>query len=122
MIPAFFLSMLILFPFFASAQSLGGGGGGDRPRPISAAHGVLPQCLEGHVQVFHEQRLNAERPQPVLRTCTNGRYYPRAATTRPTTCKNGHIQMFHEARENDGSERVWKMCRAGRYLEITENP
>src|SRR5688572_7044400 len=74
------------------AQSSGGGGGADRPSPrfISFSH----ICKDGEQAMFTEARAN-DRTVQVLRTCENGRYYPKAAPVI-LRCRDGQRVKMHD--------------------------
>lgn len=74
-------------------------------------------CREGSRQIFTEHDSTNDRSYQVVRTCTNGRWYPKAPPVTPIQCKEGRTQIFWENSSNsDHQVQVIKVCRSGKWI------
>jgi len=72
-------------------------------------------CVDGQTQIFTEARGN-DRFVNVLRTCVNGRYYPKSVT-KGAACKEGTVAFWSVAREGlDRYDTVKFVCVNGKYI------
>lgn len=96
----------------AKAQSLGGGGGGSRPTMMFAASPM--ECVEGSRERFQIGDVSG-RWTTVLRTCENGRFFPKQETT-PLRCKDGKIEMMTwEDPQTRRREVIPVVCLNGKF-------
>lgn len=75
------------------------------------------RCKEGSRAIFTEHDQVNDRSYQVVRTCTNGRWYPKAPPVTPIKCKEGKQQVFWENDStNDRQVMVIKVCRSGKWI------
>lgn len=81
------------------------------------------KCKEGSRQAFTvNDRIN-DRHYTEIRTCTNGRWYPKAPAPRIIKCKDGRrfsgVEYLHD---RNGYFNVTRECKNGKYLIIRATP
>lgn len=75
-------------------------------------------CKEGSTAYFQEPTSNGRWVQ-VLRTCHDGRFYPKTEVA-PLTCKEGSTAYFQEALPNGDWTQVLRTCHNGRFYPKSE--
>ncbi|HRO66527.1 MAG TPA: hypothetical protein PL182_03075 [Pseudobdellovibrionaceae bacterium] len=100
---------------FALADS---GAMDQRDRESGPAPGTHIVCTEGTTQVFSEPRANGlDGMISVVRTCHDGRWYPKAKAVTPRRCIEGKTAFFTEFNNiNDRSRTVTYVCHNGKYV------
>lgn len=78
------------------------------------------KCREGSRQVFWENdRFNSDHQVAVVRTCTNGRWYPKAPAPRIIKCKDGRrFSGIEYLYDRNGYFNVTRECKNGKYVII----
>ncbi|HMN69294.1 MAG TPA: hypothetical protein PKC28_12195, partial [Bdellovibrionales bacterium] len=77
------------------------------------------QCKDGQQTWFTEARPHGHGQVRVLRTCVDGRYYPKK-TTKGVRCKEGQQAWFTKtAPRGDGQISELRTCVDGRYYAKT---
>jgi hypothetical protein len=104
--------LAFLTAVICQAQSAGGSGGGERFRPVSLSVG----CKDGDRSFFTESLPN-DRSRQVLRTCENGRYYPKSAPVI-LPCRDGQrVKMQDMDPRTYRLVEVVRVCKGGRYYQ-----
>lgn len=76
-------------------------------------------CREGSRQVFQVRDNFSDRTISEIRTCTNGRWYPKAPAPKITKCKDGRKYSGVEyLYDRNGYFNVTRECKAGKYVII----
>lgn len=75
-------------------------------------------CKEGSQAFFQEPTVNGRWTQ-VLRTCHDGRFYPKTDVV-PLTCKEGSQAYFQEPTINGHWTQVLRTCHNGRFYAKSE--
>lgn len=75
------------------------------------------KCKEGSRTIFTEYDSTNDRSYQVVRTCQNGRWYPKAPPVTIRKCKEGSTTIFWENDStNDRTVMVAKVCRNGKWI------
>jgi hypothetical protein len=76
-------------------------------------------CAEGSTQAFYEYNTKEDRVELVVRTCVNGRFFPKAAPTKAYRCVEGTLNSnsVYDATLDHNITIVTK-CVGGKHVEI----
>lgn len=76
-------------------------------------------CREGSRQAFTVNDSANDRSYTEVRTCTNGRWYPKAPAPKITKCKDGRRYSGTEyLHDRNGYFDVTRECKNGKYIII----
>lgn len=80
-------------------------------------------CREGTRQAFTIEDTVNDRRITEVRTCTNGRWYPKTPAPKITKCTDGRrysgVEYLHD---RNGHFNVTRECKNGKYLIIRATP
>ena len=77
------------------------------------------KCKEGSRQAFSVQDPTLDRTTTEVRTCTNGRWYPKAPAPRIIKCKEGRYSSSTEyLSDRNGYFNVTRQCQNGKHVIV----
>ncbi len=79
-------------------------------------------CREGSRQVFQIHDGVNDRTVSEVRTCTNGRWYPKAPAPKITKCKDGKYSSGREYLYGEGYFNVTRQCNDGKWVIVRKTP
>lgn len=85
---------------------------------VTPNYHAVTKCTDGQTAWFQEPKAgNSDRYVNVLRTCVNGRYYPKS-TTVGKGCKEGAVGFWQVAKagNSDRYDTVKFTCVNGKYV------
>ena len=89
------------------------------------AHGTyiaptrIKVCREGSRQAFSVQDPTLDRTTTEVRTCTNGRWYPKAPAPKIIKCKEGRYSSSTEyLADRSGYFNVTRQCQNGKHVIV----
>ncbi len=80
------------------------------------------KCREGSRQVFYIHDNVNDRTISEVRTCTNGRWYPKAPAPRIIKCKEGKYTSGREYLYGEGYFNVTRQCQSGKWVIVRKSP
>ena len=81
------------------------------------------KCKEGSRQVFYIHDNTNDHTRMEVRTCENGRWYPKAPAPRIIKCKEGKYSSGKEyLYDRNGYFNVTRQCQSGKWVIVRATP
>lgn len=83
----------------------------------------IKKCKEGSRQIFVVGTTSDDRNITEVRTCTNGRWFPKAPAPTIIKCKEGKFSTGVEyLYDRNGHFNVTRQCQAGKWVIVRATP